>query len=161
MHQTQAALITEGAAMFAIVAAWYNSVRKHQALGTTLAAAAGRTGEAWSIERLLSDSAKVLAARIVGRHSFSSCVPLWRAVLTLELNSSVLWKATSTACYLNGHMGRGSAYKKQRHRRSSSRTTSLHSLSQISAWGISRSTGTGSFLARRTKVNVFSSMTMA
>jgi len=48
--------------MFALFAAWYNFCRKHHTLGTTPAVAAGLTGETWTIERLLSETAKALAA---------------------------------------------------------------------------------------------------
>lgn len=49
-------------AMFALFAAWYNFCRRHQTLKTTPAVAAGLTAEAWSLERLLAESAKAMAA---------------------------------------------------------------------------------------------------
>jgi hypothetical protein len=44
--------------MFALFMAWYNFVRVHQALKTTQAVASGIASEAWTMERLLSESAK-------------------------------------------------------------------------------------------------------
>jgi transposase-like protein/IS1 family transposase len=49
-------------AMFALFAAWYNFCRRHQTLDTTPAVAAGLTGEPWTMERLLQESANSLAA---------------------------------------------------------------------------------------------------
>jgi hypothetical protein len=48
-------------AMFALFGAWYNFCRRHQTVGTTPAVAAGVASEPWTIERLLSESAKTLA----------------------------------------------------------------------------------------------------
>jgi IS1 family transposase len=48
--------------MFALFVAWYNFCRPHMTLGTTPAVAAGLTGNAWSVERLLSESAKTMVA---------------------------------------------------------------------------------------------------
>ena len=42
--------------------AWYNFCRKHQTLKTTPAVASGVALEPWTLERLLSESAKVMAA---------------------------------------------------------------------------------------------------
>jgi transposase InsO family protein len=44
--------------MFALFVAWYNFCRPHMALGTTPAVAAGLASEAWTVERLLNESAK-------------------------------------------------------------------------------------------------------
>lgn len=49
-------------AMFALFAAWYNFCRKHQTIKTTPAVAAGLTTEAWTLKRLLEESAKTVAA---------------------------------------------------------------------------------------------------
>ena len=49
-------------AMFALFAAWYNFCRKHSTLGTTPAVAAGLASEGWTLERLLTESAKAMAA---------------------------------------------------------------------------------------------------
>jgi len=54
-------------AMFAIFAAWYNYCRPHMALKIgrdkrTPAMAAGLTGKAWTIEKLLTESAKAMMA---------------------------------------------------------------------------------------------------
>jgi hypothetical protein len=49
-------------AMFALFAAWYNFCRKHQTIGTTPAVAAGIASETWTLEKLLSESAKSTAA---------------------------------------------------------------------------------------------------
>lgn len=48
-------------AMFALFAAWYNFCRKHQTIKTTPAVKAGLASEAWSLERLLTESAKMAA----------------------------------------------------------------------------------------------------
>jgi len=48
-------------AMFALYVCWYNWCRSHMTLKTTPAVAAGIAREAWSIERLLTESAKVAA----------------------------------------------------------------------------------------------------
>jgi hypothetical protein len=45
--------------MFALFVAWYNFCRTHMTLGTTPAVAAGLASGAWTVERLLSESAKV------------------------------------------------------------------------------------------------------
>lgn len=50
------------AAMFALYAAWYNFCRRHQTIKTTPAVAAGLTDQPWTLERLLSESAKSTAA---------------------------------------------------------------------------------------------------
>ena len=42
--------------------AWYNFCRKHQTLNTTPAVAAGVASEPWTLERLLGESAKAVAA---------------------------------------------------------------------------------------------------
>jgi hypothetical protein len=47
--------------MFALFVAWYNFCRPHMTLKTTPAVAAGLTAEAWTMERLLSESAKAAA----------------------------------------------------------------------------------------------------
>jgi hypothetical protein len=47
--------------MFALFAAWYNFCRKHQTLGTTPAVAPGLASSAWTVERLLTESAKAVA----------------------------------------------------------------------------------------------------
>jgi hypothetical protein len=44
--------------MFALFVAWYNFCRSDITLATTPAVAAGLASEAWSVERLLSESAK-------------------------------------------------------------------------------------------------------
>jgi IS1 family transposase len=44
--------------MFALFVAWYNFCRPHMTLKTTPAVAAGLTGEPWTMERLLTVSAK-------------------------------------------------------------------------------------------------------
>jgi hypothetical protein len=44
--------------MFALFAAWHNFCRKHQSIKTTPAVAAGIASEAWTLERLLIESAK-------------------------------------------------------------------------------------------------------
>ena len=49
-------------AMFALFAAWYNFCRKHQTLKTTPAVAAELTDKTWTIEKLLTESAKGMAA---------------------------------------------------------------------------------------------------
>jgi len=46
-------------AMFALYACWYNWCRPHMTLKTTPAVAAGFAQEKWTLERLLSESAKV------------------------------------------------------------------------------------------------------
>jgi transposase-like protein/IS1 family transposase len=48
--------------MFALFVAWYNFCRPHMTLKTTPAVAAGLTGETWTMERLLSESAKSMPA---------------------------------------------------------------------------------------------------
>jgi hypothetical protein len=48
--------------MFALFAAWYNFVRKHQTVGTTPAVAAGVASEPWTMERMLNEVAKGLPA---------------------------------------------------------------------------------------------------
>jgi hypothetical protein len=47
--------------MFALFVAWYNFCRKHMMLGTTPAVAAWLASEASSMERLLCESAGVIA----------------------------------------------------------------------------------------------------
>jgi hypothetical protein len=49
-------------AMTALYIAWYNFVRPHSTLKTTPAVAAGIAREPWTLERLLTESAKALAA---------------------------------------------------------------------------------------------------
>ena len=49
-------------AMFALFAAYYNFCRKHQTLKATPAAAAGLADGQWTLERLLEESAKSMAA---------------------------------------------------------------------------------------------------
>jgi hypothetical protein len=49
-------------AMTALYVAWYNFVRPHSTLKTTPAVAAGIASEKWTLERLLTESAKALAA---------------------------------------------------------------------------------------------------
>jgi hypothetical protein len=49
-------------AMFALFAAWYNFCRRHQTIKTTPAVAAGLADEPWSLERLLTESARVQQA---------------------------------------------------------------------------------------------------
>ena len=44
--------------MFAMFVAWYNFCRVHMTLGTTPAVAAGLASGTWTLERLLSQSAK-------------------------------------------------------------------------------------------------------
>jgi hypothetical protein len=44
--------------MFALFVAWYNFRRVHMTLKTTPAVAAGLASETWSVERLLTVSAK-------------------------------------------------------------------------------------------------------
>jgi hypothetical protein len=44
--------------MFALFVAWYNFCRPHMTLATTPAVAAELAGEAWPMERLLSESAR-------------------------------------------------------------------------------------------------------
>jgi hypothetical protein len=48
--------------MTALFIAWYNVVRPHNTLKTTPAVAAGIASEKWTLERLLTESAKALAA---------------------------------------------------------------------------------------------------
>jgi hypothetical protein len=48
--------------MFALFVAWYNFCRNHMTLKTTPAVAAGLATAAWSVERLLSESAKATPA---------------------------------------------------------------------------------------------------
>jgi len=48
--------------MFPLFVAWYNFSRPHRTLTTTPAAAAGLASDAWTVERLVSESAKCLAA---------------------------------------------------------------------------------------------------
>ena len=45
--------------MFALFVAWYNFCRVHMTLKTTPAVAAGLASEAWPVERLLRESARV------------------------------------------------------------------------------------------------------
>jgi protein-tyrosine-phosphatase len=47
--------------MFALFVAWYNFCRSHMTLKTTPAVSTGLASEAWTVERLLSESAKVAA----------------------------------------------------------------------------------------------------
>jgi transposase InsO family protein len=47
--------------MFALFVAWYNFCRVHMTLKTTPAVEARLAGEAWGVERLLSESAKSAA----------------------------------------------------------------------------------------------------
>ncbi len=49
-------------AMLGLFNAWYNWCRKHSTLKTTPAVAAGLTDEPWSLEKLLTESAKAMAA---------------------------------------------------------------------------------------------------
>ncbi|REJ87005.1 MAG: IS1 family transposase [Planctomycetota bacterium] len=49
-------------AMLGLFYAWYNWCRKHSTLKTTPAVSAGLTDEPWSLEKLLTESAKVVAA---------------------------------------------------------------------------------------------------
>jgi hypothetical protein len=49
-------------AMTALFIAWYSFVRNHQTLKTTPAVAAGIASEKWTLERLLMESAKTMAA---------------------------------------------------------------------------------------------------
>jgi hypothetical protein len=49
-------------AMFALFAAGYNFCRRHQTIKTTPAVAAGLASEVWTLERLLTESAKAMAA---------------------------------------------------------------------------------------------------
>jgi hypothetical protein len=49
-------------AMFALFAADYDFSRKHQTITTTPAVAAGVASEPWSLEKLLGECAKVVAA---------------------------------------------------------------------------------------------------
>jgi len=46
--------------MFALFVPWYNFCRPHMTLKTTPAVAAGLANGAWSLERLLSESAKAV-----------------------------------------------------------------------------------------------------
>jgi transposase-like protein/IS1 family transposase len=46
--------------MFALFVAWYNFCRPHMTLKSTPAVAAGLASEMWSVERLLSESAKAI-----------------------------------------------------------------------------------------------------
>jgi hypothetical protein len=48
--------------MFALFVAWYNFCRPHMTLKTTPAVAAGLTSEAWTMERLLGESARASVA---------------------------------------------------------------------------------------------------
>jgi hypothetical protein len=48
--------------MFALFAADYDFSRKHQTITTTPAVAAGVASEPWSLEKLLGECAKVVAA---------------------------------------------------------------------------------------------------
>jgi hypothetical protein len=48
--------------MTALYIAWYNFVRPHSTLNTTPAVAAGIAHEPWTLERLLMESAKAMAA---------------------------------------------------------------------------------------------------
>jgi hypothetical protein len=47
--------------MFALFVGWYNFCRTHMTLRTTPAVAAGIASEAWTVERLLAESAKSAA----------------------------------------------------------------------------------------------------
>ena len=49
-------------AMLALWFAFYNFCRKHVTLKTTPACAAGLTSELWTLERLLTEAAKTIAA---------------------------------------------------------------------------------------------------
>jgi hypothetical protein len=44
--------------MFALFVAWYNFCQPHMTLRATLAVVAGLASEAWTVERLLSESAR-------------------------------------------------------------------------------------------------------
>ena len=49
-------------AMLGLYFAWYNWCRKHSTIKTTPAVAAGLATEPWSLERLLTEAAKTVAA---------------------------------------------------------------------------------------------------
>jgi hypothetical protein len=48
--------------IFALFVAWYNLCRNHMTLDTTPAVAAGLASGTWTVERLLSESAKAMIA---------------------------------------------------------------------------------------------------